>query len=108
MLLVIDTASMARVTFARETTVHGDQRRYYTAAAPARTVVVFRNGLDLEGLAHEVVEAQVATAAAPAGNPRPGNERQQYTIISVLRKVHDLADYMLWRVIEEGQQDGVV
>jgi hypothetical protein len=105
MLLLLDTAGMARIAFARETTEHGDRRAYYTAAAPARAVVVFRNGLNADSLIHEVVEANFTTAPAPAGIARAGNEGKPHTIISVLRRVDRMADHVLWRVIEEGRQD---
>src|SRR6266852_3085879 len=105
MILRLDTPGMARLLFSTGTAKHGERRAYYTATAPARAVVVFRNGLDADSMVGEVVEAQVTTTAAPAGIASPGNEGKEHTIVSVLRRVNDLADQIFWRVIEAGRQD---
>jgi hypothetical protein len=83
MILRLDTPGMARLLFSTGTAKHGERRAYYTATAPARAVVVFRNGLDADSTVGEVVEAQVTTTAAPAGIARPGNEGKEHTIVSV-------------------------
>jgi hypothetical protein len=105
--ILLDTAGMARLLFIKGTGKLSGKRAYFTAAAPARVVVVFYGGLGAMHLIRHVVEAKVTTAAAPAGTARPGNAGKQHTIISVLRKADNLADHVLVlsRVIEEGRQD---
>jgi len=96
---------MSRLTFSHERTDHGARRAYYIASAPARAVVVFRDGLEASKMIGDVVEVSVTTAVAPSGLARPGNAGKPHTVISVLRRVDTLAEQFLWYVIEGGKQD---
>ncbi len=105
MLLLLDTAGLARLLVSKGTGRLGNQRTYFVAAAPARAVIVFHRGLNAKRLAGQVVEAHVTTATAPAGVARPGNEGKPHTIVSVWRPADGVASQTLSRVLEEGQRD---
>lgn len=57
MRLKIDPKATGQFTYLGESTDAGDHRRTYRAPEPYRVILVCRNGLALEALVGEVVDA---------------------------------------------------
>ena len=87
MLLLIDRAGADGFLYRTQTAEHGDLRRYYTARAPRRVVLVLRNGLDLADLVGQVVDAQIGYEDAWREFAREGNAGERHTKITVYRVV---------------------
>lgn len=104
--LLVEHASLLRLSFVRESAEHGDLRRYYVACAPWLAVLVLRNGLDLETVARRVVNADLTIAPAPASIARPGNADKPHKIMAVHSLSDDLADVSLTLAMEAMRDDG--
>jgi hypothetical protein len=104
MKLLLDHAGMSRLLFGWETS---DYCLHYVAAAPARAIVVFPNGLDPEFLTGAVIEAQSVEGIGLAGRVRLDNVGQPHRKIMVIQRVNGPPDTTLSQMLAEGKQDGV-
>ena len=93
---------MVRLSFGWETSGHC---RRYLANAPARAIVVFDNGLNLEALTGAVVEAESGLEMGLVGFVRPRNVGLPHNKITISRRVDGPPDTMLSRLLAAGLQD---
>jgi hypothetical protein len=87
MRILIDPQAARRLALRTATDEYRDHRRYYTAAAPIRAIVVCRNGLELHDLAGQVVDAQVGHDLGWRDFVRPGNEDHLHSKVTVYRRL---------------------
>ena len=105
MLLFIDDAAIRQFTLRTETSQYGDVRRYYTARAPWRMILVTRYGLDLLMLRGQVVDASVGYEPGWREFVRAGNENQEHGKVTIYRVSQRNADKTLSQVLAESPRD---
>ncbi len=100
--MLLDHNGMLRLVYGWETS---DYTRHYVAAAPARAIVTFPNGLDAESLTWAVVEAQSGEAIGLAGRVRSGNVGLPHTMLMVIQRVSGPPATTLSQMLDEGRQE---
>ena len=105
MKLLLDHDGTARLEFCTETIEPGDRRLHFTAAAPARAIVVFHNGLDPARLAGAVVDAGSSLEIGFVSYVRLGNVGMEHSKISIFQRVDGPPDTMLSQVLAGALQD---
>ena len=87
MILFLDPSAISRFAFRAEDRTHGEVSRYYVALAPARAILVCRNGLELRELANGCVDARLGYEDAWRDFARDGNGGKRHAKITIYRKV---------------------
>ena len=105
MKLLLDRDGTARLQFCSETIEPGDRRLHFTAAAPARAIVVFHNGLDPATLVGAVVDAGSSFEIGFVSYVRHSNVGVEHSKIAIYQRVDGPADTMLSQVLADALQD---
>ncbi len=102
MKILLDHAGLARLLYGWETS---DYCLHYVAAAPARAIVAFPNGLDPESLTGSVVEAERGEGIGLAGRVRLSNVGRLHGKIMVMQRVNGPPDITLSQMLDDCRQD---
>jgi hypothetical protein len=105
MKILLDRDGTVRLQFCSEIVETGDRQLHFTAAAPARTIIVFHNGLDPARLSGAVMDAGTSFETGPAGFVRPTNVGVEHSKIAFYERVNGPPDDTLSRILADGLQD---
>ena len=105
MRLKIDPGAAGQLTYLGESIEAGDRRRTYRAPEPYRVLLVCRNGLALETLVGEVVDAFISEERGDLPFAPATDARQRHTRISLFGRLpHTLAERTLTQMLAAGQK----
>jgi hypothetical protein len=92
MRLRIDRASIQLFEGRTESpaTPNSDRRHYYSAQEPYRAILICRNGLELNDLAGQVVDALVGEERSERPFAREANVGQRHTLITLYGVLPDI------------------
>ena len=106
MRLRIDRQTAAQFTYVGESAGGGDRRRIYSAPAPYRAILICRNGLELESLVGEVVDAFITEERGTLPFEREVNVGLWSTQISIFGRLpNTLPEITLGQILARGQRN---
>ncbi len=105
MKLLLDHDGTVRLHFCIETIAPGDRQLHFAATEPARSIIVFHNGLDPAKLAGAGVNAGSSFEIGLVGYVRSANVGVEHSKIAVYERVNGPPDNTLSRMLTDGLQD---
>ena len=106
MRLRIDRQTASQFTLISQSTGDGDRRHTYSAPAPYRVSLICRNGLELESLVGEVVDAFITQEQGSLPFEREANVRPRFTQISIFGRLpNTLPEITLGQILARGQRN---
>ena len=105
MRLMIDRKAAEQFTDLGESTGASDRRCTYSAQEPYRVILICRNGLVLETLIGQVVDAFISEERGDFPFAHTTDARQRHTQISLFGRLpHTPAERTLTQVLASGQR----
>jgi len=105
MKLLLDRNGMVRLQFCLETVEAGDRQLHFTAGEPARSIIVFHNGLDPAKLSGAVVDAGSSLEIGVDRHVRSANVGVEHSKIAVYERVNGPPENSLSQMLTDGLQD---
>ena len=106
MRLMIDHKAAEQFTYLSESAGAGDRRRTYRAPEPYRAILICHNGLVLDGLIEQVVDAFITEERGPVPLEHEATVGPWFTQISIFGRLpNTLSEITLGQILTRGQHN---